>query len=159
MKPRVYIESSVVSYLTAKTSRDPIKAACQQVTLQWWSTTRMQVDAYISGYVVDEISAGDPVAASERIQSVRELPVLPSSSAIPRLAKYLLQGGGLPAKAELDALHIATAAFHGLDVLLTWNCTHIANPVQLPVIRGLCAAQGYRLPELVTPFELMGIAL
>lgn len=105
-----------------------------------------------------EISAGDTTAAGERIAAVKEIPLLPSSPAIPRLARYLLQGGGLPAKAELDALHIATAAYYGMDVLLTWNCTHIANPVQLRVIRGLCAAQGYRLPELVTPFELMEIS-
>jgi predicted nucleic acid-binding protein len=148
----------VVSYLTAKASNDPIKSACQQMTLQWWSTVRPNVEAYISGYVVEEISAGDIAAARERIEAVRDIPVLPSSVAIPRLARYLLQGGGLPLKAEVDALHIATAAYHGLDVLLTWNCTHIANPVQLPVIRGLCSAQGYRLPELVTPFELMEVA-
>jgi len=51
--------------------------------------------------------------------------------------------------------NIACAAFHRMDVLLTWNCTHIANPMQLPVIRGLCPAKGYRMPELVTPFEMM----
>jgi hypothetical protein len=71
------------------------------------------------------------------------------------LAQYLIQGGGLPPKAKFDALHIACAAFHRMDVLLTWNCTHIANPLQLPVIRGLCSAKGYRMPELVTPFEMM----
>ena len=47
--------------------------------------------------------------------------------------------------------------YHEIDVLLTWNCTHIANPAKLPVMRGLCAARGYKLPELVTPFELMEV--
>jgi hypothetical protein len=74
------------------------------------------------------------------------------------LAEFLVLGGGLPAKARIDALHIACAAYHDIDVLLTWNCTHIANPSQLPVMRGLCAARGYTLPELVTPFELMEAA-
>ena len=81
--------------------------------------------------------------------------MLPISPEIPDLAAFLLLGGGLPADARIDALHIACAAFHEIDVLLTWNCAHIANPTRLPVMRGLCAARGYTLPELVTPFELM----
>jgi len=111
--------------------------------------------SYISPYVVEEASAGDSQAASERIEALRQIPVLPITPEIPSLAEFLLLGGGLPAKARLDALHIACAAYHQIDILLTWNCTHIANPTQLPVMRGLCSAQGYRLPELVTPFELM----
>lgn len=101
--------------------------------------------------------AGDSTAAKERIEALRPIPVLPIPDDIPHLAEFLLLGGGLPPKARIDALHIACAVFHEMDVLLTWNCTHIANPVQLPVMRGLCAAKGYRLPELVTPFELMEI--
>jgi len=105
--------------------------------------------------VIEEANAGDPDAASERIKAIQNIPVLPISEEIPALAEFLLLGGGLPSKARLDALHIACAAYHEMDVLLTWNCTHIANPAQLPVMRGLCAAKGYKLPELVTPFELM----
>lgn len=86
---------------------------------------------------------------------MRMIPVLPNAPEILDLAEFLLLGGGLPPKARLDALHIASAAYHEIDVLLTWNCTHIANPAKLPVMRGLCAAKGYTLPELVTPFELM----
>ena len=86
---------------------------------------------------------------------LRTIPLLSIEPEIIVLAQYLLHGGGLPAKAKFDASHIACAAYHRMDVLLTWNCTHIANPMQLPVIRGLCAAKGYRLPELVTPFEML----
>ena len=155
MKPRVYIETSVISYLTARASADQLKAACQQVTQTWWNTRRTDVETFISPYVVEEASRGDAAAALARIDSLIALSVLPNDPAIIELAQYLLQGGGLPAKARLDALHIACAAFHRMDVLLTWNCTHIANPMQLPVIRGLCSAKGYRMPELVTPFEMM----
>ena len=73
-------------------------------------------------------------------------------------AEFLILGGGLPPKARLDALHIACASYHAIDVLITWNCTHIANPAKLPVMRGLCAARGYKLPEVVTPFELMEVS-
>jgi PIN domain len=155
MKPSVYIETSVVSYLTARSSADQLKAACQQVTQTWWNTRRNDVEAYISPYVVEEASRGDSAAAQARMETLTSLPILPNDPAIIELAQYLLQGGGLPAKARLDALHIACATFHRMDVLLTWNCTHIANPMQLPVIRGLCSAKGYRMPELVTPFEMM----
>ena len=155
MKPRVYLETSVISYLTARLSSDALKAACQQVTQAWWNTRLESVDAFISPYVVEEASRGNVGAARARIDSLRSIPLLAIDPAIVELAQYLLQGGGLPVKAQLDALHIACAAFHRMDVLLTWNCTHIANPMRLPAIRGLCSAKGYRMPELVTPFEMM----
>jgi predicted nucleic acid-binding protein len=153
----VYIETSVVSYLTARPSNNVIRSACQQITQAWWDSGRAVVSSYISPYVVEEASASDPIAAAERIEALRTISVLPITDEIPQLAEFLLLGGGLPAKARIDALHIACAAYHQIDVLLTWNCTHIANPVQLPVMRGLCAAKGYMLPELVTPFELMEV--
>lgn len=157
MKPRVYLETSVISYLTARISSDALKAACQQVTQAWWNTRLGSVEVFISPYVVEESSRGNASAAQARMDSLRSIPLLPIDPAIVELAQYLLQGGGLPSKAKLDALHIACAAFHRMDVLLTWNCTHIANPMQLPVIRGLCSAKGYRMPELVTPFEMMEV--
>ena len=157
MKRKIYIETSVISYLTARPSNDSIKTACQQITRLWWDAGRVAVSAFISPYVVEEASAGDPQAAKERIDALRTIPVLPTAPAIIELAEFLLLGGGLPPKARLDALHIACASYHEIDVLLTWNCTHIANPEKLPVMRGLCAARGYKLPELVTPFELMEV--
>lgn len=157
MRRKVYVETSVISYLTARQSNDAIKSACQQITRLWWDTGRASVLAFISPYVVEEAGAGDPLAASERIEVLRALPVLPIAPGVLELAEFLLLGGGLPPKARLDALHIACATYHEVDVLLTWNCTHIANPAKLPVMRGLCAARGYKLPELVTPFELMEI--
>lgn len=157
MKRRIYLETSVVSYLTARPSSDVIRSACQQITQSWWASGRTAVLSYISPYVKEEAGAGDPTAAEERIEALRTIPVLPIPDDIPHLAEFLLLGGGLPPKARIDVLHIACAAYHEMDVLLTWNCTHIANPVQLPVMRGLCAAKGYKLPELVTPFELMEV--
>ena len=105
----------------------------------------------ISPYVIEEVSAGDPEAARQRIDMIRPLTVLDTNAEIEELADFLLLGGGLPPKARFDALHIARAAFHNVNVVMTWNFKHIANPVQLPVMRGLCAARGYRLPELVSP--------
>ena len=159
MTNRIHIETSVVSYLTARPSADVIKSACQQITRSWWEHGRLASMAYISPYVIEEGSAGDPQAAADRIGALRDIPVLPIAPEIPDLAEFLLAGGGLPAKARLDALHIACAAVHRMDILLIWNCAHIANPERLPVMRGLCTARGYNLPELVYllmfwPFEV-----
>ena len=155
MKPLVYIESSVISYLTARTSDDPIRNAWQAVTTQWWTTKMDACTASISPYVIEEVSAGDPDAAKLRIDAIRGLNLLDTNHEIESLADFLLMGGGLPLKARFDALHIASASYDGANVVLTWNFKHIANPVQLPVMRGLCAARGYRLPELVSPREMM----
>ena len=159
MPLKVYIETSVVSYLTALPSGDELKAACQQVTKAWWDTRRSSVQAFASVYVAQEAGRGDAGAAQARLLAIRALPLFAASPEIERLANNLLVGGGLPAKALLDALHIACATVNGMDVLLTWNCTHIANPVKLPLIRKLCQQLGYTAPELVTPFELMENAL
>lgn len=158
MTQKVYIETSVVSYLTARQSQDAIVSACQQITRLWWDSSRQGAQAFISPYVIEEASNGDPSAAEQRLTALRAVPVLSISPVIPELADFLLLGGGLPANARIDALHIACAAYHEMDVLLTWNCTHIANPEKLPVMRGLCAARGFTLPELVTPFELMEVS-
>ena len=155
MKRTIYIETSVVSYLTARPSQDAIVAACQQITRSWWDTGRLAGSSYISPYVIEEASSGDPEAAQQRLAALWPISVLRVGPEIPELAEFLLLGGGLPAKARIDALHIACAAFHRIQVLLTWNCTHIANPTRTPILRGLCAARGFILPELVTPFELM----
>lgn len=155
MKPLVYIESSVISYLTARVSDDPVKNAWQMVTTEWWNTKMPACLAVISPYVIEEVSAGDPAAAKLRVNSIRGLGLLELNADIEALADFLLLGGGLPLKARFDALHIACAAYHKVDVVLTWNFKHIANPVQLPVMRGLCQARGYRLPELVSPLEMM----
>lgn len=155
MKSLVYIESSVISYLKSRPSSDPIKNAWQAVTQQWWESGLGKVTGCISSFVIEEIGAGDSQAAGERISAVSDLVMLDSNADIEALADYLLLGGGLPSKARFDALHIACAAYHGVNIVLTWNFKHIANPVQLPVMRGLCAAKGYRLPELVSPLELM----
>jgi hypothetical protein len=157
MLNQIYIETSIVSYLTARPSKDLIRSACQQIDHPGMVGT-WPLDSDVLQFavcVVEEAGAGDPQAASKRLNALREIPLLPINPEIPALAEFLLLGGGLPAKARLDALHIACAAYHQMDVLLTWNCTHIANPAQLPVMRGLCSAKGYTLPELVTPFELM----
>jgi predicted nucleic acid-binding protein len=150
---RTYIETSVVSYLTAWPSRDLVRAAHQQVTREWWAT-RASFELHISQFVLDEAAAGDAVAAAERLEALRDLPLLDVTEDVILLATELVAGGGLPAKARVDALHVAVATVHGMDFLLTWNCTHIANAATRGTIEELCRAAGFEPPIICTPLEL-----
>jgi predicted nucleic acid-binding protein len=126
MKPRVYIETSVISYLVSRPTLDVITAGHQATTLQWWEQQRSRFELVISQFVVDEASEGDPVAAEKRVAALSGISVLPiSEPQIIVLAQALLKAGALPQKAKLDALHIAVCAVTGVDILLTWNFKHI----------------------------------
>jgi hypothetical protein len=154
MKPRVYIESSVISYMTARPSRDVIVAAHQQVTLNFWETVG-RFDVCISEYLIAEIGKGDESQARIRLGLVSGATFLESNAQVEALADALVEQKSVPRKARLDALHIAVCAVHGLDFLLTWNCKHIANAQTMALIENTCTTQGYRCPRLCTPLELM----
>ena len=154
MRPKVYLETTIPSYLTAWSSRDLIKAAHQQITREWWQD-RARFDLYISQLVLREASGGDADAAGLRLETLKGIPVLAVSSAASTLAQQLVQHGPLPEKAGADALHIGIATVNGMDYLLTWNCTHIANATTRHRIEEICRASGYQPPILCTPEELM----
>lgn len=154
---RVYLETSFISYLTAPhESRDPIAAAHQQITIEWWSRRRADFDLVVSQVVLDESSTGDPVASKGRMEALASLPRLQVTDAAVALARTILSKGFLPQKAFPDALHIATATVHRVEYLLTWNCKHIANAEILPRIASLCEELGLTLPIICTPEELLG---
>ena len=153
----VYIETSMISYLTARTPRDIIGAARQQLTLDWWEEERSGFELYVSSVVEDEASRGDPGAAAARLAVVERLPHLLVTDEVRAFARTLLQRNALPPKALDDALHISLAAVHGTDYLLTWNCRHIDNAQTKPLVRWLCAEEGLPFPEICTPEELMGV--
>jgi hypothetical protein len=153
MKPRLYIETSIVSYLTALPSRDLVRAAHQQVTRDWW-TRRAQFDLYVSQFVIDEASAGDPSAAAERLRALRDATLLNTTPDAVSLARELIRMGDLPTRAVVDAFHIGVAAVHGMDYLLSWNYRHIANATMRSRIEATCRALGVEPPTICTPIEL-----
>lgn len=156
MKPSLYIETSVISYLVARPSRDLLVAAHQHVTQVWWTQRRAQFELYASPLVVSEASQGDPQAAADRLRVLQELPLLELRTEARDLAERFVRANALPLKAIDDALHIATATIYGLDYLVTWNCTHIANAeIQKSLVR-ISVDQGYTLPTICTLLELMG---
>ena len=152
----VYIETSVVSYLTARPTADLLAAAWQKVTLDWWETQKSRFNLYTSEVTVEEASRGDREARARRLAALSDIPLLPITGAGSSLAAALVRGGALPAKALNDALHIAVAAVHGVDYLLTWNYRHLDNAETKPVIRDICARHGHTGLEICTPRELMG---
>jgi hypothetical protein len=153
MKPRVYLETTIPSYLTAWPSRDLVRAAHQQITREWW-TTRDVFELYSSRLVIQECQAGDSQAAADRLAALADIPLLEQTADAASLAEALIKGVPLPERAAADALHIAIATVHGVDYLLTWNCTHIANVTLRPQIENVCRVSGYEPPLICTPEEL-----
>lgn len=156
MKKQVYVETSVVSYLTARQSRDLVRAARQEVTLEWFDRRRKEFDLYISALVLQEAGQGDREAARKRLEALDGLPLLKLTDEAVVLAEALLKEGPFPAKAADDAIHLALATVSEMDFLLTWNCRHLANAeLSGPAARFL-RAKGYEPPVVCTPEELMG---
>lgn len=152
---RVYIETTVVSYLTARPSRDVVLAGHQQVTHDWWNTRRTHYELCVSELVLDEAGAGDGQAAQERLLVLQPMLVLETTTEAFELAEELLRAGALPSKAADDALHIAIAATKAIPYLLTWNCRHLANATMRPLIESVCIAKGLKAPIICTPEELL----
>lgn len=152
---KVYLESSVISYLAARPSRDIVATAHQQLTREWWERRRTHFDLYVSIEVLNEIRRGDPAAAQLRLGFVQSLPVLEADDRARALAAEILRSAALPHKAAADAAHIAIAVVNGMDFLLTWNCTHIANGIVQRAISRLSRDMGFEPPTIVTPEALM----
>lgn len=156
MKPRLYMETTIPSYLTSRPSRDLIIAGHQQITKEWWERRRDAFQVYISQLVVDEASGGDPGAARERRKVIKDFALLEITPEVGLVASRILAAGIIPRKAATDAAHIAIAAVHGMDFLLTWNCVHIANAAIAKAVANICRQHGFECAVICTPEELLG---
>jgi hypothetical protein len=155
MLPSVYIETSVVSYLVARPSRDPIMAERQRQTRDWWENRRGEYELFTSKLTTTEALVGEESMARLRVEALGGFPRVPVTRAVFDLAKALVARGPLPAKARSDAWHISLATVAGLDFLLTWNCRHIANPRMYATIHRVCRERGFAPPVLCTPDDLL----
>jgi predicted nucleic acid-binding protein len=155
MNQRVYIETTLVSYLTARPSRDLIVAGHQQITHEWWDTCSGNYELCDSQLVVQEAGEGDPQAAQERLAVLAAMTMLEINEEAVALAEELVRAGALPTKAGNDALHVAVAAVHGIEFLVTWNCRHLANATIRSQIEAVCASKGFKAPIICTPEELL----
>lgn len=156
MKPRVYLETSVISYLVGwLNQRSILVAHNQEFTREWWSQRRHEYQLFSSAAAINEAGRGDAPLAAERLTFLTATTMLDITDAATFLAMDLLRRTRLPAKADVDALHMAVATVHGMDYLLSWNCKHIVNGNILPEVYAVCRAAGYEPPLICTPSELM----
>jgi len=151
-KLKVYLETSFVNYLTGRSTSNVKVASEQAYTRQWWESEKDLCDVFVSGYTIAESEDGGPEYVKRRLDAIRGIPVLPDETEkVVSLARKLLAGHAVPEGEVTDAMHIASAAVAGMDVLLTWNCKHMANPHTLPRTRSIVVAEGYTCPAVMTP--------
>lgn len=155
-KKRVYLETTVISYLAARPSRDLVTAAHQQITAEWWQDRRANFDVFVSSLVLEELRRGDVDAADRRANLICGVKVVGLNTDVARLARDLVELKAIPRAAAADALHVAAAAVHRMDFLVTWNCSHINNAQMIDRIRGICDLKGFGCPVICTPEELSG---
>lgn len=156
-KQKVYIETSVISYLTAKPSRDLIIAGHQKITSDWWHKAKHKFDCYISQIVIEEISMGDKNAALKRMKAIKNLSELTYNQEVKDLASKYLKLLNIPDKSRLDAFHLSFSVIYKIDYLLSWNCRHIANAVVNFKLREFNDKNSLFVPFLCTPQELLEV--
>lgn len=155
MRPKAYLETTIVSYLTAWPAREPVTKAHQGLTREWWDEKRNRFDLFISEIVLDEAARGDQMAAAARLAVLESFPILRVTEQARELAAAILRSTALPPKAAADAMHIAVATVNAMDFLLTWNCTHIANAIVFRTVATVCREMGFEPTTVCTPEELM----
>lgn len=154
-KQSVYIETTVISYLTARPNRDLIVAAHQQVTVEWWYDTLPKLEPFISPIVIEEVSRGDETAARLRLEKIADMLVLEITDEVRELAEVYFEKIPIPGKARGDAFHLAVTTFHGMDFLVSWNFSHILSARVRAVIQEINTIRGVSTPIICTPEELM----
>jgi len=155
MKKRVYIETTVVSYFTARPSRDLLVAGHQQATREIWPDLAAEYETYVSALVYEEAGRGDPEQARMRIAAMKPFRMLDIDDEARSLAEKITAGRGVPEENPEDALHIAVAAVNGMEVFVTWNFAHLNNPFTRMTVRQIVETQGYECPEICSPEELL----
>lgn len=154
----VYVETTVVSYYTARPSRDVIIAGRQESTRALWPRLISDYISFVSILVRREASQGDEKQAVLRLQAVEAFSVLALDEAAKILAAGIIEAGGIPAEFQEDAFHIAIASVNGMDVLVTWNFAHLNNPFTRMKVRQIVENAGYQCPEICSPDELLEAA-
>lgn len=155
MKRKLYIETTVVSYLTARPSRDLLVAGHQEATRELWPSLTTAYDTYVSALVFEEAARGDAEQAAKRLAAIKPFRMLDIDKDARMLAKQIVAGKGIPSEYPEDALHIAVAAINGIAVVVTWNFAHLSNPFTRMMVRQIVENQGYICPEICSPEELL----
>lgn len=156
---KVYLETTIPSYVVSKLSRDIIVLSHQQTTKDWWENNKIDYELYISQIVIDEISEGDKDLAKNRNELIKNIPLLEYNNEVEKLAEMYFKYFKFQKKALRDAFHIAFAVYYEIDFLLTWNCRHLANANVRTNLVKLNYDLNYKTPDICTPEELIKITL
>ena len=155
MKPTLYLETTIVSYLTARPSRDVVILGHQAATRQWWEEERGRYQLLVSPFVTEEAARGDPGAARKRLTALEGIESLEVTSELEALAEDIRANLNIPEKARLDAVHMACTVLYDVDYLLTWNCAHLANGENLRLLAQFTRSENLWLPVVLTPDEMI----
>ncbi|MBF0548684.1 MAG: type II toxin-antitoxin system VapC family toxin [Candidatus Riflebacteria bacterium] len=156
MKMKIYIETSFISYLVGRRSKNLVLAAYQELSQEWWEKRSGKYDLFSSQITFNEASIGDPEVSQKRLEILQKIPFITITSEVIELSEKIINSGVIPKKATPDALHISIATVFGMDFLLTWNCRHIANATIQKIISQICLSSGFEMPTICTPIELLG---
>lgn len=157
MKKRIYVETTVVSYLTSRPSRNRMIAGHQEATRKLWPALADTYDTYVSALVYQEARRGDLEQSTKRLAAIESFPMLDIDDEARSLAEKIIVGKGIPSEYPEDALHIAVAAVNGIEVVITWNFAHLNNPFTRMMVRQIVEDEGYRCPEICSPEELLEV--
>ena len=155
IKPKLYLETTVISYLVARPSNDTSLVYRQQVTQQLWEEYADVYEFVVSDIVISVILRGDALAAQRRFDVVTNLSILDLSPDVDKLSQNLIDAGAVPRQAGSDAQHIACAAVNSIDYLVSWNYKHIVNEIKRQLINEVCHAARFRPPTICTPIEII----
>ena len=154
MKSRVYVETSVISYLTARPSSNVMLLARQQFTREFWELQPARFEALISPLVVDEALRGDASAAAMRLRVCQGLATLEITDEVELFAQQLVALGAVPTTEPEDALHIALATMHAMDYIASWNFAHLVGPAAKFKLQTKISEMGHKPPIVATPEEI-----
>lgn len=154
MRKRVYIETTVPSfYYTERT--DPEAIARMNWTRQWWTKHASAFSLTSSAAVIAELRRGTGVHMQSRVALLRDVTLLPITEEVEHIAQIYINALVMPQDPVGDALHLAIASYHRVDVLLTWNCAHLANANKIDRIRLVNYEIGLPTPLLTTPLNYL----
>ncbi len=154
MLSKVYVETTVISYLTAWPSSNDVIKRDQIATKTWWANCQNDCELFVSEMVLDEAQRGDPQAAAERLEIMKSLPILRRDQNARKLARKFMKEGAIPETERADAMHVAIAATSNMDYLVTWNLRHIKNSTKQSAIEAICRKAGFNVPVILTPREM-----
>jgi predicted nucleic acid-binding protein len=153
-KPRVYVETTIPNFYYDR-RKDPAMVSRRLWTREWWSTAAIKYELVTGAPVLGELLAGITSRVALRLGLVSGLPLLVPDAAVEDTVLVYLRHKLMPAKPVEDALHLALASHHGCDLIVTWNCRHLANPNKAKHIERINATLGLHVPSIVTPRDLL----